>query len=440
MPLARIITSTPSSAHEVAAALTDSGYLVEIVSPAHIPATAVDLEIDLDLRDTVKPAADSVSDSVHQDSVTSTTVPVQVGETARVIGTVRPAEAFDSFQPPAFNADAALSEDGEEYGPIEREFVLAPLWRKYTAHLRDIWTAFRPQRVRTSEERLNTHVEVHPIGLQELPQLDLEQQHCYQQVAPEPVLGPEPVRQFTEQPQQAGPEFVPVEKGPSSFEMTLANLQEKLASMREKSALRIDDANAFLSRASARLSTSASQRSAQVRDRFTRLQQAYAARSNRPTTASTARNESAPWNRADPIPLAPLPVPARKTERRGNYLVHQLWPVAAGVSMAFILGWVAATFNKLPAPQPASVTNVLAAKTVAKPIGHKKAAVRTRKPSRNVVASARRPAPGRAARNRNSEADTLANDEVIVHRYPSRTVTAQNRQQQSQAKRFSDLQ
>src|SRR5881409_1813151 len=103
MPLARIITSTPALAKDVSRALKSSGYTVEIVSPSDVPATAADLEIDLDLQNGI------------------------------------------AWRPDDLPAPTAIEQDYEEDALIEREFVLAPLWRKLTSHVREGWQSVRPK-------------------------------------------------------------------------------------------------------------------------------------------------------------------------------------------------------------------------------------------------------------------------------------------------------
>src|SRR5882672_10258657 len=102
MPLARIITSTPALAKDVSRALESSGYIVEIVSPSDVPATAADLEIDLDLQNGI------------------------------------------AWRPEFLPVATTVEPNHDNDMPIEREFVLAPLWRKFTSHLRDRWQPVRP--------------------------------------------------------------------------------------------------------------------------------------------------------------------------------------------------------------------------------------------------------------------------------------------------------
>src|SRR4051812_20967007 len=110
MPFARIITSTPALAKDVAHALRTSGYEVEIVSPSNIPSKPVDLEIDLDLQNGI---------------------------------------AWNPDQIPV--APEAESEYNS-YVPGEREFILAPAWGKLVSYLRGNWERIRPQRTETHSE------------------------------------------------------------------------------------------------------------------------------------------------------------------------------------------------------------------------------------------------------------------------------------------------
>src|SRR6266404_362054 len=121
MPFARIITSTPALAKDVAQALRNSGYNVEIVSPANLSTTPVDLEIDLDLQNGIAWQPDQVP-VLHETE-------------------------YDYY------ADA----------PIEREFILAPAWRKLMSLLRENWEKVHPQQADAIDANPNADSPEEPI-------------------------------------------------------------------------------------------------------------------------------------------------------------------------------------------------------------------------------------------------------------------------------------
>lgn len=125
MPTARIITQNRESASPVAMELQSRGYMVEIVSPEEVPAYSVDLEIDLG-----RYAAGAMgslitsSEDVHfaHEQVTPPSGDLQEASQSGC------SEATDFYD--------------EEY-PVEREFVLAPLWRALCSRFEGLRQIFR---------------------------------------------------------------------------------------------------------------------------------------------------------------------------------------------------------------------------------------------------------------------------------------------------------
>jgi len=125
MPTARIITQNRESASPVAMELQSRGYMVEIVSPAEVPAYSVDLEIDMG-----RYAAGAMgslitsSEDVHFAHDQAAPSSGHLDETSQNVCS----EGSDFY--------------GEEF-PVEREFVLAPLWRAFCSRFEGLHQIFR---------------------------------------------------------------------------------------------------------------------------------------------------------------------------------------------------------------------------------------------------------------------------------------------------------
>src|SRR5206468_536321 len=85
------------------------------------------------------------------------------------------------------------------------------------------------------------------------------------------------------------------------------------------------------SKSAANLRSSAAARSAQARARVEKLMTSFAARKHQPVAVTRMSNT------------------ANFKPARNLYAFRQLWPIAAGILVAFLLGWTAATYNRLPA-------------------------------------------------------------------------------------------
>ncbi|MCU1286699.1 MAG: hypothetical protein JWO13_3049 [Acidobacteriales bacterium] len=335
MPLARIITSTPSAAKDLAQTLSDSGYIVDIVSPYRIPASAVDLEINLDMENGIASAAE-------------TSAPNRNGE-----------QAFAASD----YAESDLSEIPEDY-VAEREFVLAPAWRKLTGHLRETWSNFRPQR------------STEPTPVAEIPAdsgyaiLRARNLEARKRVS----------KQF------------------SKAQGSASHSAQRAQALIRKHAARINDAaTAHAMRAKAQIALLTSEFAARVQQR----------RAKNPSLVSQEAGSS-----------------------RERFVIRQLWPVAVGVALAFIVGFVAASYTKVPVPAEQAATASNGVTVVANPMH----AAKLRKPKATKAVLPRQS----AATARRAVYDPDAEDEVIVRHYPSKQITAKN--QNPGPKRFSDLQ
>jgi hypothetical protein len=353
MPFARIITSTPALAKDVARALRASGYKVEIVSPENVSSTPVDLEIDLDLQNGV------------------------------------------AWHPDQAHASVETEYDYDPDAPVEREFILAPAWRKLTAYLRQNWERVRPRRAETLITDFN---EVPP---------------------PEPIEpANSPALNIIELP------IAPRRQGPSILATTIAKCREQLAiaaasarSLTSKMAMSgMAISKAAMLKMEANRASVAPSRSAQARARVQQLMTAFAARKHQPVAVTRTENTT---------DLKPA---------RDFYLVRQLWPVAAGAVLAFLLGWTAATYNKLPAQtvaQPAATVSH-ASVTLYSQLGAKARAKQQR-----VHAVPAKPKPSAVRTVSNTSA---VDDEVLVRHYPAKAVTAKTQPASQGPKRYSDLQ
>lgn len=345
MPLARIITSTPALANDVAQALRTSGYIVEIVPPTDVPATAADLEIDLDLQNGI------------------------------------------AWRPDDIPAPIAVEPAYEEDVPIEREFVLAPLWRKVTSHLSERWEAVRPNRVDLNLSADATEESQHPVQQQPTPVIEM----------------PKLARQ----------------KRPSVLSATLSGCRNKFSAG-------LAGATAFLTKAHQTASRSAVATRSLAKARVNQLRKAIASRKRQPV-----RPVAIPQV-IGTAQLTQLIGAAKRKPTHDYYLLRQLWPVAAGVVLAFLLGWTAARYNKIPArkltPQKdlAGGGVTVFSGPMAKTHARKRAlgAPLPQKPS-----ASRRS-------NRNSDQSDV-DDEVTVRRYPARAVTVKS--QPLGPKHYSDL-
>ncbi|MCU1307605.1 MAG: hypothetical protein JWN45_2300 [Acidobacteriaceae bacterium] len=334
MPFARIITSTPALAKDVAQALRSSGYNVEVVSPANVSTTPVDLEIDLDLQNGIAWQPDQV--------------PV-LQETEH-----------------DYYADA----------PIEREFILAPAWRKLMSLLRENWERVHPQHA----EPIDTEPNVH---------------------SPEEPVEPAPAPNVIEMPK------APRRNSPSILTTAIAKCQQQFG-------IAAAAARSLSSKAAANVSSNAASRSAQARARVEQLLTSFAARKHQPVAVTRTENTAS---------LKPA---------RDLSLVRQLWPVAAGIILAFLLGWTAATYNKLPAQTVAKPAATVSSITLYSQPGAK---ARARQQRAHGVAATPKPSAVRTVSN-----TSTADDEVVVRHYPARGVSARNQAAAAGPKHYSDLQ
>ncbi|HUS18098.1 MAG TPA: hypothetical protein VMZ25_00440, partial [Terriglobales bacterium] len=99
MALARLITRTPELAHSLAQSLEGAGYSIEFLSPDDHATSPADLEVNLD--------------------------------------------------DPSAASSYLVTQDGREiaftYDPVEREFILAPAWRRLKALVAPLLPAARPR-------------------------------------------------------------------------------------------------------------------------------------------------------------------------------------------------------------------------------------------------------------------------------------------------------
>jgi hypothetical protein len=339
MAVARIITSTPALAKDVAQALRNSGYNVEIVSPANVSSAPVDLEIDLDLQNGIAWQPDQVPTSHESEH--------------------------------DYYADA----------PIEREFILAPAWRNLMSILRENWERVHPQRAETLVTNFNDAPPEEPI---------------------EPAHVPAP--NVIEMPK------TPRRKSPSILAAAFAKCQQQIG-------IAATAARSLTLKGAANLRSNAGSQRAQARARVQQLMTAFAARKHQPFAVTRTENTAT---------LKPA---------RDLYLVRQLWPVAAGAILAFLLGWTAATYNKLPAQtvaQPATATVSHASVTLYSRPGAK---ARAKLQRANAISATSKPSAVRTASN-----TSTADDEVVVRHYPAKAVTARNQSAAQGPKRYSDLQ
>jgi hypothetical protein len=344
MPIARIITSNPQAVCEVAQALSDSGYEVDIVSPASIPNTPVDLEINL-------------SSAASAESISA-------------------------------NADHSQAPEWDSYEydvPIEREFILAPAWRSLISRLKESWNRLRPPR----EEQTA------PVPAPVPAQIQIQ----YKDIAPAQRKRLLVLSAFLSRIKNHAVIF-------------LAKVPPLLAKARIRTTSLIVAVAPHIAQAA----SISRNRTAQLRDSM------FAWRHRMPRSENTVH----------------APAIAKHTR---DYLWHQSWPIAAGILLSFLLGWVAATHSSSPAKQalqPAAAMSVVSpgvvpTRQIQKPRAQRKVlnATATPKPNPNPSQrTVRKSSP-------NIEAHNVAEDEVIVRHYPSKAVTAQNRQQRP--KRFSDI-
>jgi hypothetical protein len=326
MPLARIITSTPSAAEQLAQALSDSGYIVDIVSPYKVPAGAVDLEINLDLQ--------------H--------------ETSAAIASARSTDFEQVIADPEhpYPDDPELPADYV----VEREFVLAPMWRKLTAQVRDRWSTYQSQR---SPKTANTITEF-PADSRVLRARNMEARH----------------------------------RAPRHF----SNAQTSAA----RTAQRIREH-------SRRMTESALAGATQAKSKVALLTSEFAAR----VQASRAKAHSRV---------------SQPDANRDRFNYRQLWPIAAGVSLAFIVGFVSASYTKMPVAQvEQTATEYHGVTVVANPVHA--ATLRKPRAARTVLPKSN------AAATRGAVYDPDAED-VVVRHYPSKTTTAKQNQG---PKQYSDL-
>jgi hypothetical protein len=358
MPFARIITSTPALAKDVAHALRSSGYEVEVVSPTNIPSNPVDLEIDLDLQNGIAWKPDEVP----------------------VIG----------------KAESSSEYEYDSYAPGEREFILAPMWRNFVSYLRENWERIRPQHTPAQSE---AHADA----------LETNQSAAITEVPTEPATPVQPpIPAVIQLP------VTPRQQSPSVLAITIAKCQKQFGFL-------VAAAQSFTSKTSAEFRGRATAQGVRAKARIEQLMSSFASRKHQPVAVTRAANTS---------DLRPA---------RDLYAVRQLWPIAAGILVAFLLGWTAATYNKLPA-QPVTQTVAQPAATVSHAsvtlYSQPGAKARAKQQRANAVITAPKPSAVRIANN------STADDEVVVRHYPAKAVTAKNQTTQTSAqgpKHYSDM-
>jgi len=364
MPLARIITSTPALAKDVSRALKHSGYTVEIVSPSDVPGTLADLEIDLDLQNGI------------------------------------------AWRPDDFPAPAAVEPDYyEEYAPVEREFVLAPLWRKLTSHMHDRWQSIRPKRTELVDLDLDTEAteELQPPALQQQPP------PAEQQPVPLPVTVPTSVIEMPSPSRQ---------KGPSMLSVTLIRCRNQFSAA-------LAAATAFLSRTQQTASRTALAAKSLAKARFDQLRHAFSTRKRQPL-------RPAPYTQVmGTAQFTQVVGAAKRKTTHDYYLFRQLWPVAAGILLAFVLGWTASRYNNIPVRQLTPQKDLAGGGVTVFSGPMAKTHARKRVPGAPL---AQKPSASRRS-SRNSDQDV--DDEVTVRRYPARAVAAKS--QPLGPKHYSDL-
>ena len=150
MPTARIVTRNRESAYPLAQKLQACGYSTIIVSPEDTRSFEPDLEIDLDQY------AEGAEGALLTDQEL-----------------VRFAEQHSAPELGRIVAqDGAWPEDEYQDYVVEREFVLAPMWRAFCSRLEGLWLRLRPEPKPLQEQRA-------------VP--EISQEACLEQAQPEVV-------------------------------------------------------------------------------------------------------------------------------------------------------------------------------------------------------------------------------------------------------------
>lgn len=383
MALARLITRTPELAQTLAASLTQAGYEVEFASPEMIPAGRVDLEVNLD--------------------------------------------------DPAAATSYIVTSDGTEisftYDPVEREFVLAPLWRRARQPFLPAKTALtrllRP--LRAAAEPTATHVDIvaPSVPAAPIPQLaDLR---------PEPESSPSPqlVSPLLPEPAShslylaaATPLSIEADTEPAPIHFSGVDLFDGHGVRRTPN--HIDIAPAAGPAPLPDTEETATQESAVEAAALppSRIWHSWKTRSY--TLAAGARTFAlSRWQRLKAY---------RGGEAMSEYDLAWLRavPVAALIALAFLLGW---SLSGSGSPPPATA-----------PVELNEAAVipvQTAAPAPTLKATSTKPSPKKAAvptTDAVSEADFTAEDVVVRHypkHYPAKDVRADN--QRPSVRRYSDI-
>jgi hypothetical protein len=381
MPLARIFTDVPDRARDLRQALLASGYTVEVSSPAVQQSGPADLEIDLDRMPDLPNGAPVLVPLHHQTSF----------------------------------ANDHAGDDTVEYiydpDQVEREFVLAPIWRKLTAMFR----RERPELVAQPVQDETPRPAPAPF-VQREPQLVKP----VAMVTPVPVVTPEIEEKKVAPPvvvhqetfiskavEPAPPRLEPVKATPIRRPevITEAAPREPRRDWRDPARQAWDSWKT----AGASLAEAVGSRAAQ---------------------AGTEMNTRiAAWkDRQAAVPREPHKRRSA-TRSEASFFARQLWPVAAGIALAFILGL---TYARKDAGTTSPAQAAAPTPAVIVPPTHAVAKVAP-KPAAAAVAQ-KRPTRRRVARE-----EDIAQDEVIIHHYPLKGEKLAKSQAQKSVRSYSDM-
>jgi hypothetical protein len=347
MPTARIISSYPERAANVAQFLRDNGFSVEIVSPLHAQNSPCDYEID----------ADALPDIVLEDPATY-------------------------FVP-------------EDEQVVEREFVLAPVWRAFRSSIAGFLAAIprpswkippKPQRVEATE------------------------------VDPQPALRRRAVADRFAIGYARASEFGKRLELQNRASAARADLSRLGAAM----AVRVREAISTIGKSAAvslRHVTSATIKSVALRLRHVVSE----------TIKSGAALQSSASRRSSKAAVSWL----------ADRWLRPSFSIAAGMLLAFLLGFWAATGARTDRDMPSAVTTpkIEASVTPAVVVAPVPPAPASLPP---VAATSKHREPVEVADDEYAE-DDYADDEVIIRRYPNRGEVAQMPASPKKVKQFSDL-